>query len=107
VAAWEQGDRTGSRAHFAATSQRSYVQDFDVEVAATSFIADPIVGVLQSGVVQDVTLIGSARMGPTQRGAVRRALTAMAGRDLGDDVAAWRRWLDARRAERQAREAGR
>jgi hypothetical protein len=38
-----------SRAYFSSLAQRSYVHDMDVEVAATSFIADPRLSVLQSG----------------------------------------------------------
>jgi type II secretory pathway component GspD/PulD (secretin) len=35
-------------------NQLSYIQDFDVEVAQTSFIADPIIGVIQDGLTLDV-----------------------------------------------------
>ncbi len=42
------------RANLSAVRQISFVQDFDVEVAQTQFIADPVIGVLQDGVVLDV-----------------------------------------------------
>jgi hypothetical protein len=42
------------RANLSSVTQISYVQDFDVEVAQTSFIADPVIGVIQEGVVLDV-----------------------------------------------------
>ncbi|MGH7161903.1 MAG: type II secretion system protein GspD, partial [Planctomycetota bacterium] len=42
------------RAYVNVIRQISYVQDFDVEVAQTSFIADPVIGVIQDGLVLDV-----------------------------------------------------
>ncbi len=35
-------------------NQVAYVQDFEVEVAQTAFIADPVVGIIQDGLVLDV-----------------------------------------------------
>ncbi len=34
--------------------QTSYIQDFEVEVAQTAFIADPVIGIVQDGIVFDV-----------------------------------------------------
>lgn len=42
------------RANLTVVNQLSYIQDYDVEVAQTSFIADPIVGVIQDGLTLDV-----------------------------------------------------
>jgi type II secretory pathway component GspD/PulD (secretin)/tetratricopeptide (TPR) repeat protein len=42
------------RANLTVVNQLSYIQDFDVEVAQTSFIADPIVGIIQDGLSLDV-----------------------------------------------------
>ncbi len=42
------------RANLTMVNQISYIQDFDVEVAQTSFIADPIVGIIQDGLTLDV-----------------------------------------------------
>jgi general secretion pathway protein D len=42
------------RANITLINQISFIQDFDVEVAQTAFIADPIVGVIQDGLVLDV-----------------------------------------------------
>jgi hypothetical protein len=44
-------------ANFSQLTQQAYVQDFDVEVAQTSFIADPVIGTVQEGVVQDVKVL--------------------------------------------------
>ena len=42
------------RANLTVVNQISFVQDFDVEVAQTSFIADPVIGVIQDGLTLDV-----------------------------------------------------
>ncbi len=42
------------RANITLINQLTFVQDFDVEVAQTAFIADPIIGIIQDGVVLDV-----------------------------------------------------
>ncbi len=42
------------RAYATMLNQITYVQDFDVEVALASFIADPIIGVISDGIVLDV-----------------------------------------------------
>lgn len=42
------------RAYATMVNQITYVQDFDVEVALASIIADPIVGVVSDGIVLDV-----------------------------------------------------
>lgn len=42
------------RANLTVVNQVSYVQDFDVEVAQTAFIADPVIGVIQDGLTLDV-----------------------------------------------------
>jgi general secretion pathway protein D len=42
------------RANLTVVNQISFVQDFDVEVAQTAFIADPVIGVIQDGLTLDV-----------------------------------------------------
>ncbi|MFO0981797.1 MAG: hypothetical protein U1E76_08660 [Planctomycetota bacterium] len=42
------------RAYFTNINEVSYLQDFDVDVANTAFIANPQVGVIQEGIVLDV-----------------------------------------------------
>jgi type II secretory pathway component GspD/PulD (secretin) len=42
------------RANITLITQLTYIQDFDVEVAQTAFIADPIIGIIQDGLVLDV-----------------------------------------------------
>ena len=48
---------SSSGAYFAHEVQQAYIRDFDVEVAQTSFIADPIIGTIQEGAVQDVKVL--------------------------------------------------
>ena len=42
------------RANITVVEQNSYIKDFDVQVAQAAYIADPIIGTIQSGVVLDV-----------------------------------------------------
>ncbi|HKE00497.1 MAG TPA: hypothetical protein VKE69_05770, partial [Planctomycetota bacterium] len=42
------------RSYITVTNQQSYIADYDVDVAQASFIAEPKIGILQSGVVLDV-----------------------------------------------------
>jgi HEAT repeat protein len=89
---WEARSGDFPRVYLAQTTQISYIQDFDVEVAQTSFIADPIVGVLQEGVVQAFKILATEQSFTFERAAFHKALTRMAGTDLGDDPRAWRAW---------------
>ncbi len=91
ITSWEGRSGQGPRSHFAQTAQSSYISDFDVEVASTSFIADPIVGVIQSGVVLDMRVLGTVQTLQTpELLAYRGALVKLAGEDLGERVASWR-----------------
>ncbi len=76
------------RVYFTQVNQRSYIQDFDVEVAATSFIADPIIGISQEGLVQPVKIIGTEQ---TFTDVYHATLVKLTGRDLGKKVGAWRK----------------
>jgi type II secretory pathway component GspD/PulD (secretin) len=49
-----------ARANIAVLNQVAYVQDFDVEIAQAASIADPIINVVQDGVVLDVRPVVSA-----------------------------------------------
>ena len=44
----------GQRANVSVINQIAFIQDFNVEVAQAAFIADPVVNVIQDGVVLDV-----------------------------------------------------
>ena len=76
------------RAHMAVVTQQAYVRDFDAEVAQAAAIADPKVGVVQSGVVLDVAVAGVFEVRTIVR-AYRESIRRLAGADPGDDPAAW------------------
>jgi hypothetical protein len=98
VRKWEGRSGDFPRVYFTQVHQVSFVQDFDVEVASTSFIADPLLGVAQQGFSHPVKIIGTEQVITTrERAAWRGALKALAGRDLGPRVEAWRRHWDANR----------
>ena len=93
ITRWEKRSGDFPRAYFANVRQISYIQDFDVEVAQTSFIADPIIGVLQEGVVQAVQVEATEQtFTRVERPAYVGALQKLSGEDFGTDIRAWRRW---------------
>ena len=93
ITRWEKRSGDFPRAYFSSVRQISYIQDFDVEVAQTSFIADPIIGVLQEGVVQAVKVEATEQtFTRVERPAFVGALQRLSGEDYGNDLRAWRRW---------------
>ncbi len=78
------------RVYLSTVRQISYIQDFDVEVAQTSFIADPIVGVIQEGVVQAIKIHATEQTFHIyEQPAFQGALKSLHGQDLGNRVGAW------------------
>ncbi|QDU66668.1 hypothetical protein [Engelhardtia mirabilis] len=49
-----------ARSHLSVLNQQAYVQDYDVEIATGASIADPIIAVVEEGVVLDVRPVVSA-----------------------------------------------
>lgn len=86
------GGNAGVRAHIAIVQQQAYIRDFDVEVASAAFIADPKIGLLQSGAVLDVTVVGVTEVRTILR-TYRRALKQLTQRDPGENPASWGVWL--------------
>jgi hypothetical protein len=84
---------SAARAHVAFIQQQAYVQDFNVEVASASFIADPKIGVLQSGAVLDVTILGVEQYRLRIQKVYRRVIHKLAGSDPGADADRWPTWL--------------
>jgi HEAT repeat protein len=78
-----EGHGSSPSAYFASVEQISYIQDFDVEVATTSFIADPIVGTIQQGAVGAVTVLDAM----IQKTTVQRILLDAAGSLAGTKFA--------------------
>ena len=78
------------RNYVAITNQIAYVKDYDVEVAQTAFIADPVVDVIQEGAVLETAVIHVS----VERRLYGDALSRITGASLGTKPGAWRRWLD-------------
>jgi hypothetical protein len=73
--------------------QTAYVQDFNVEIAQAASIADPIVGLLQHGVVFDVGAGGVSSVPiTTEIWTAARSLGRLTGARIGADPPAWERW---------------
>jgi hypothetical protein len=89
---WQGRSGDFTQVHFTQVRQVSYIQDFDVEVASTSFIADPIVGVLQPGLVHRVKIVATEQIETTW---YRASLMKLAGKDLGPKLGAWQAHWDA------------
>jgi len=85
------------RVHYSDVSQLTFIQDFDVEVAQTAFIADPIVGVIQEGNVLDVQVVATQDSGIfIERQAIHGALrTLTLAEDVEDKPGAWAKWYEA------------
>ncbi len=86
------GPGAGVRGHIAFLQQQAYIRDFNVEVAQAAFIADPQVGVLQSGSVLDVTVFGVVEE-VTIVQSYRGALKKLTNQDPGGQPAGWPGWL--------------
>ena len=95
ITKWEGRSGDFPRVYFTLSRQLSYIQDFDVEVASTSFIADPIVGVLQDATVQGVKIIATEQIEyQAAMRAYRKGLESLSGERLGSKVGAWRAWWE-------------
>jgi len=86
----------------AITTQESFVQDFDVDVANSAFIANPNIGVLQSGVVLnskvlDTTSSRSRGLRPGEARRIGGLLSQLTGQDFGADSRRWIEWLQSKK----------
>ena len=89
------GSQRPPRSHLFVGTQRAYVQDFDVEVAQGSSVADPVVNTLVEGVVLDVSVIGVQEVHTrTELRSIRAALGRITGRKPGSSNRAWRTWWE-------------
>ena len=87
---------SSNRANIQVLNQVSYIKDFDVEIAQLAQIGDPIIGLLQDGVILDAKVFGAEGWETRlERIAYTRSLARLTGKDLGDDPAAWARWWEA------------
>ena len=94
------GSRGGAqrppRAYVFIGTQRAYVQDFDVEVAAGSSVADPVVNTLMEGSVLGASVISLETVSLTiQRRALLGALSLTAGQTPGRGrLSDWKAWWE-------------
>lgn len=87
------GGGVGTSSHIYLANQLSFIQDFDVEVAQTAFIADPIVGIIQEGVILDVKVLATSREADIlERRVIRHSLKKLTKQDFGEDATAWGQW---------------
>ena len=76
-------------------TQHAYLQDFDVEVAAGSAIARPIVNVVTSGVVLEASVLGVTEVQFAREArAIRSALRNLTGARPGTSNRSWIKWWD-------------
>jgi hypothetical protein len=103
VALQSGGGNSAPHVHIFNGTQRSYVQDFDVEVAQGQAIADPIINILIEGSVLDVAVLGVSEQRVTsERAGLRRALSRLTGANPGETTAAWEKWWQEHGDEWQA-----
>lgn len=107
VARYEVAGGSGQSVYISQVNQISYVQDFDVEVAQTAFIADPVIGVIQDGLTLNFRVFSTqGTVDVYERAAYADALARLTGKQLGDDPKAWSEWYRAqRRIQREAERA--
>lgn len=85
-------------ANFYSGNQQAYIQDFDVEVASNSSIADPVINVLTEGVVLDVGVLSVTERSIVQeRATIRRSLSKLTGASPGTSTEHWMKWWDENR----------
>jgi HEAT repeat protein len=89
------GGYTPPRANIFVGKQLAYVQDYDVEVAQGSAIADPTINTLMEGAVLDVRVLGVSQMQlASEKATVRDALARLTGASPGRTTRAWTDWWD-------------
>ncbi len=89
------------RAYSMFAAQLSFIQDFDVEVAQTAFIADPIVSTMQEGTVLDVQVVATEQTSYlVEREVIHGALSRLTGAtDVKNVPGAWAAWYREHGAE--------
>jgi hypothetical protein len=84
---------SGQSVYISQVNQISYVQDFDVEVAQTAFIADPVIGVIQDGLTLNFRALShSGYVDIYEERAYAGALSNLTDKDFGTDAKAWAEW---------------
>lgn len=76
-------------------SQTSAVTDFDTEVAQSAVIANPIVSIIQDGVLLDVNVLGVSPgriILKEERRRIADTLERITGMNYGEDYLMWKQW---------------
>ncbi len=95
-----------SRGFVSSTQSTAYVRDFDVEVAQAAVIADPVIGIAQSGAVLDARVVGIfGTMSTVEKRVISESLEDLTGRRFGPNPDAWESWWKEHRAAEAARES--
>ena len=83
------------RAYNMTVNQLTFIQDFDVEVAQTAFIADPVPGVIQEGTVIDVQVVATQQTSYfVEREVIHGALQRLTrATDVPMEDGAWSAWF--------------
>lgn len=93
------GGQIGVRAHMFQRTQRSYIRDFEVEIAQAAAVANPVIGTVDDGVVLDVRVGGVFGDHSAVLKAYRKALQRIVGEDPGPDPRHWRAWWESHRPQ--------
>jgi len=82
------------RANIMVGKQQSYIQDFDVEIAQSAAIGDPIVQTIRDGIILDFKILGGSgeRWIVEENNAYASALRRLTGRDFGQDWKAYEKY---------------
>lgn len=91
------GTSTGrpARSYLFIGRQTAYVQDFDVEVARFSSVADPVINVLTTGSVLDVGVINTSQVTILQEiQTVRKSLGRITGQGDRWKARQWQKWWE-------------
>lgn len=84
-----------ARSYIFIGTQTAYVQDFDVEVAGFSSIADPVINTLVTGSVLDVGVINTTQVTVLQEiVTVRRSLRRITGQGDRWKARQWKKWWE-------------
>jgi len=106
VARFQVAGGSGQSVYISQVNQISFIEDFDVEVAQTAFIADPVIGVIQDGLVLNFRVLAhSGTYDVYEARAYAGALRRLTDKDFGNDAKAWLEWYRAEQREGREQES--
>jgi len=82
------------RVNLSVGTQQSYIRDFDVEIAQSAAIGDPIIGTIRDGIILDFKILGGYGevWVAQQEHAFAGALSNLTGRDFGQNWKAYEKY---------------